>query len=91
MYTSNSTPKDPAYIRMPRTGTACPYSSLSRSGMDLIVRPQKANNFRPPVKSKIFRHSPTAKGIRLVDFRSLMNYLGRLPETQPGKEEVTAK
>ena len=71
---------------MPRYGTACPYSSLSRSAVDLLVRPQPKNDYRPPVKSKIFRAEGKGKGIRLVEYASLMSFLGRLPSTQNAEE-----
>jgi hypothetical protein len=82
MSTPTQHPPHPVYIRMPRCGNACPYSSLSRSAIDLLVRPQPKNEFKPPVRSKIFRAEGKGKGIRLVEYASLMAYLGRLPITQ---------
>ena len=75
----------PNYIRLPRSGTACPYTGLSRSALDLVTRPQSANNFRPPVESKIFRQAGQKQGIRLINYESLMGYLDKLPNEQPGK------
>jgi hypothetical protein len=72
----------PVYIRLPRYGASCPYTGLSRSALDLLTRAQPKNDFRPPVKSKIFRAEGKGKGIRLVDYKSLIVYLGRLPSTQ---------
>src|SRR5262245_12016976 len=69
----------PLFVRLPKSGLACPHSSLSRSAMDLLVRPQEANNFRPPVKSRILKHG-TKKGIVLVEYASLMAYLNNLPD-----------
>jgi hypothetical protein len=75
----------PGYIRMPKSGTACPHSSLSRSALDLLVRPQEKNNFKPPVASRLLRQTGDKKHIRLINYQSLMRYLKSLPATE---EEV---
>jgi hypothetical protein len=75
----------PRYIRLPRSGTPCPYTALSRSALDLITRPQEANGFRPLVASKIFKQVGQKKGIRLISYKSLMAYLDHLPVTQDSK------
>jgi hypothetical protein len=59
----------PVFIRMPRYGQKCPHTGLSRSSLDLLTRPQLANNFRPPVKSRLMRQTGTSgRTIRLIDF-----------------------
>jgi hypothetical protein len=70
----------PDYIFLPKSGTPCPRSSLTRSALDLLTRPQSANNFRPPVKSKIFKQTGEKVGRRLIDYRSLRKYLDNLPD-----------
>ncbi len=75
----------PCYIRLPRSGNSCLHSGLSRSALDLITRPQEANDFKPPVASKILKQVGQKKGIRLINYRSLMAYLDRLPVTQDSK------
>jgi hypothetical protein len=66
---------DPSFIRLPKPGAHCPYTQLSRSALDLLVRPQKANNFRPPVVSKVVKREGTTRGIRLISYPSLQRYL----------------
>lgn len=70
----------PVYIRLPKSGTLCPYTGLTRSALDLLTRPQPFNNFKPPVKSKIFKQTGDKTGRRLIDFRSLRKYLDSLPD-----------
>jgi hypothetical protein len=69
----------PAYIRLPQYGARCPYTGLTRSALDLLTRAQSANGFDPPVKSKVLRQSGTQAGIKLIDFKSLRDYLDNLP------------
>jgi hypothetical protein len=69
----------PAHIRLPQYGARCPYTGLTRSALDLLTRAQSANEFNPPVKSKVLRQSGTEAGIKLIDFRSLRDYLDNLP------------
>jgi len=87
MPTSTQPYHPPVFIRLPRYGISCPYTGLSRSALDLLTRPQAKNDFKPPVKSKIFRAEGKGKGIRLIEYASLMAYLGRLPETQPAEKQ----
>jgi hypothetical protein len=49
--------------------------------MDLLVRPQPANNFNPPVESKVLLQTGRKKGGRLISYQSLMTYLRKLPAT----------
>jgi hypothetical protein len=71
---------DPLYIRMPRCPNHCPYTSLARSTLDLLVRPQEMNDFNPPVKSKLMRQTGGRPKIRLINYRSLKEYLDSLPD-----------
>lgn len=71
----------PVFIRMPRYGQKCPHTGLSRSSLDLLTRPQRANNFRPPVKSRLMRQTGiSGRTIRLIDFDSLVRHLNSLPD-----------
>jgi hypothetical protein len=81
----------PLFIRIPSTGIRCPYSGLSQSSLDKLVRPQAANGFKPPVRSKLFRQSGTISKVRLIDYQSLLEYLNSLPEgDQLQREEEVA-
>lgn len=69
----------PAFVRMPRVRERCPLTGLSRDQYDALVRPSKRNNYRPPVRSKLWKSSE-GRVIRLVDFESLVSYLRNLPD-----------
>jgi len=69
-------PRHPVYLRLPREGVRCRYSDLPRSTLKDLCVPTRANDFRPPVKSISLKKSKHAKrGIRLIDYASLMKYL----------------
>jgi len=78
----------PAFVRLPRSGSRCPVSNLTRTAVDQLVRPQPYNNFRPPVKSRVLKARNAARGIRLVEVKSLLDYINRLPD---GAEVRNAK
>jgi hypothetical protein len=81
--TSKQITLEPAYIRLPKFGERCPLTGLSRSALDLLTRAQPANDFRPPVRSKILKQTGQKQGIKLIDYRSLRTYLDGLPNEQP--------
>ena len=74
-------------------GERCPFTGLTRSALDLLTRAQEANNFRPPVRSKILRLTGQKQGNKLIDYRSLRTYLDGLPDgsrvNPRGKEETS--
>jgi hypothetical protein len=70
----------PAYIRLPKWGERCPFTGLTRSALDLLTRAQPGNNFRPPVRSKLFKQTGQKSGIKLIDYRSLRIFLDGLPD-----------
>jgi hypothetical protein len=75
----------PEWLRLPRTGEACPFSGLRRSRLNELILPCPANDYRPPVKSIVLRQRGKVKGIRLVSYDSLMSYLHRQDQdTQRG-------
>lgn len=53
----------PEFIRLPRPGAQCPWTGLSRGKLNQLVLPCKENGFNPQ------------RGVRLVFFDSLMDYL----------------
>jgi hypothetical protein len=70
----------PAFIRVPRSGSRCPVSNLTRTAIDKLTRPQPDNDFRPPVKSRVLKARSATRGVRLVEVQSLLNYLNNLPD-----------
>jgi hypothetical protein len=66
----------PIFIRLPAPRERCPFTGMSRSGLADICVPNKANRFKPPVRSIYLKKNKYAKrGIRLIDYTSLMKYL----------------
>ena len=70
----------PEFVRLPKSGTRCPYTGLSRSKMNQLVLPCKENDFKPPVESKVLRSRGPIRGTRLIVFDSLMEYLNGLDD-----------
>ena len=70
-----STTVKPEFVRLPKSGTRCPHTGLSRSKLNQLVLPCKENDFKPPVESKVLRFRGTIRGTRLIVFDSLMEYL----------------
>jgi hypothetical protein len=71
----------PIYIRLPAPGVQCPWTGLSRSALADLCVPNKANRFRPPVKSFAAKKRKDAKRhARLIVFESLVSYLRRFEE-----------
>lgn len=78
-------PLPPEYIRLPKSGEREFYTGLSRSALNALVLPTKANGFRPPVKSIIVKTNRHAtRGTRHILLASLLDYLaGQTTEEQP--------
>ena len=81
------------YTRIPPQGAVDPISSLNRSALDKLIRPQEANDFNPPVRTKILRARGARRGTVLIDVESLLSYLAacrkssRLGELAPGPKQ----
>lgn len=65
----------PEFLRLPKTGERCPHTGLCRSTLNGLILPSPGNGHKPPVKSHCLRQRGQARGIRLIDTRSLMDYL----------------
>jgi hypothetical protein len=71
-------PTQPMYMRLPAPRTRCPRTGLSRSFLADLCVPNKHNQFKPPVRSIFLKSSKgSRRGIRLIDYASLMNYLAK--------------
>lgn len=68
-------PIQPEWIRLPKPGTLCPWTGLSRAKMNELILPCAANEFRAPVKSACLRRPGAAKGVRLIHLDSLLTHL----------------
>jgi hypothetical protein len=69
-----STDPHPEWIRLPTKGK-CPYTSLSRGTLYNLIGASKVNGYKPPVKSVVLRHRGAVRGVRLISYDSLMEYL----------------
>jgi len=65
---------NPEWIRLPTKGK-CPYTGLSRGALYNLVGSSKVNGYKPPVKSIVLRHRGAARGVRLISYDSLMEFL----------------
>ena len=69
----------PAYIRQPTGTDVDSIFELNRGAWDLLTRPQRGNNFKPPVRSVLVRHGGKGHGIKLIDVRSALVFFSSLP------------
>lgn len=60
----------PEYIRLPKSGTRCPFSGLSRSGLNALVL-----GSNPPVKSRCVKRRFAVRGVRLINLQSLLDFI----------------
>jgi hypothetical protein len=65
---SQAVSQRPEWIRLPREGSTCPFSGLSRSYLADLVR-------RREVPSKALRRPGTVRGVRLICYEGLMSYI----------------
>jgi hypothetical protein len=71
----------PTYIRLPKKGRREFYTGLPLTTLYRLVMPSEENNFKPPVESKLIFIGPNQRsGSRLVNLRSLLDYIERQPE-----------
>ena len=68
-------PIKPEFIRLPRPGQQCPYTGLTRSYLNSLILPSEANGHDPPVKSVCLRPRGAQRGVRLIHYESLLEYL----------------
>ena len=79
----DNTNAKPEFIRLPLPGKRCPHTGLSRTTLCELTIDSPANGFRAPVKSHVLRKRGAVRGIRLISYDSLMDYLSNLPASGP--------
>ena len=72
----------PEFIRLPKPGTLCRWTGLSRSKLNELILPSSLNNHKPPVRSLSLRNRGQVKAVRLIVLDSLLGYLRGLLEQQ---------
>ena len=65
----------PEFIRLPKNGSHCPYTGLSRTSLNELILPNKKNHSKPQVKSFSLKKKHQLRGIRLISYSSLVDYL----------------
>jgi len=78
----------PQFLRLPKPGTQCLHTGLSRSTLNELILPNEANGFKPPVRSVVHKKKYAVRGIRLINFRSLIDYLNSLPGWEPVRKKT---
>ena len=68
----------PEWLRLPAPGARCRFTGLSRSTLNELTIAGPANDGVPPVKSVVLRKRGATRGIRLINYDSLMRYLAEL-------------
>lgn len=79
---SNPVNVTPEFIRLPKPGTLCRWTGLSRSKLNELILPSPLNRFKPPVRSLSLRNRGQIKAVRLIVLDSLLGYLRSLLEQQ---------
>jgi hypothetical protein len=79
-----------AWIRLPRPGTRCPVTGLSRSTLAELVRPCPRNDYRPPVEARVLKRRGAMRGVLLISRESLLGYLNELPPPESAKSPASA-
>ena len=77
-FTASVETTKPEWLRLPAPGARCRYTGLSRSTLNELTIPGPANGGTPPVKSVVLRRRGALRGIRLINYDSLMAYLAEL-------------
>ena len=65
----------PEFIRLPKTGSFCPHTGLSRTSINELILPNEKNDYKPPVQSFAFKKKHQVRGIRLISYSSLVDYI----------------
>jgi len=64
-----------AYLRLPRAGTRCPVTGLTRTALNELILPTAANGYRPPVRSYSLKRPGQIRGIRLISLPDLVRHI----------------
>lgn len=72
----------PEFVRLPKSGTRCPWTGLSRSAICELILPARA-----PVKSVVLRRRGATRGVRLVLLSSLLRFLHAQATTEAEDSE----
>jgi hypothetical protein len=65
----------PEYLRLPRAGTRCPVTGLTRTALNELILPTAANGYRPPVRSFSLKRPGQIRGVRLISLADLVRHI----------------
>jgi len=70
----------PRFVRLPKPGTLCPFTGLSRTQMYLLCKSGK-------VKSYSLKRRGACRGVRLIDYQSLVAAIEEFASTEEQKKQ----
>lgn len=85
----------PEFIRLPESTkkggerSICSYTGYSRTGLYNLCVPCKANNFKPAVPAKCDRKPGNLRGVWLIPYGKLIDYINNLPTPGLYKEAAS--
>lgn len=65
----------PIWLRLPKKGSRCKITGLSRTTLTELCVPSRVNQFKPPVRSVVVKQPHAQRGIRLIFAASLLAHL----------------
>jgi hypothetical protein len=65
----------PKYIRLPRAGTRCAVTGLTRTALNELILPTAANGYRAIVRSYSLKRPGQIRGIRLISLPDLVRHI----------------
>jgi hypothetical protein len=65
----------PEFLRLPAPKERCKFTGLSRTSLLELCAPCKANDRKPPVRSHVLKKRHAQRGVRLIDYKSLIAYV----------------
>lgn len=78
---------EPETIRLPRVGSLCPHTGLTRAALNELILPTERNGFKPVVDSYVLKKKGARTGIRLISFSSLMEHI-KAHKQQAGRNQL---
>ena len=67
------------WLRLPRAGSRCTVSGLSRSTLAELVRPCARNDYQPQVDARILKRKGTQRGVLLINRAALLAFIEEQP------------
>ncbi|MFT5471357.1 MAG: hypothetical protein ACI8UO_006490 [Verrucomicrobiales bacterium] len=81
---SNNSGPRPEWIRLPKSGTRCPYTGLTRASLNSLILPSGA-----VVESVVLRQKGATRGVRLIRYGSLLAYLNEEAKKRPASRTMS--